>query len=419
MLVPIAIAFSIYPFFHTNVAYADDSYKTWKQYEGDWSDRLYVNSHGQYKFGDHVGEANKRKRWGTVTDWGCYLTAMAIQIKRSGAGPDGMTPWTFIEHMHNNGYMAGSDASDVGDAPTGVKTFSNGKFRASSSFQMRISGKSQEQKTQAIKTALDAGFYPVVKVKLGGGPHFVAIDRVENGKVYMFDPGSSKDDLFAQYGSTPEEIRVFESDVPVSKATGGSSGGGAPAEGGQQPQQPQQPDAKEQEKINVARMEWDEGKIKGMPKPRKWDEEPVKTIHISELDQVQQYSISKWKDEVKQSEKVDVTKIIRTALMVLGILMIIFSLIYLIAYVIDRVSFLEFKFFEWLTAGKLTASATGDSTFFSKNEGYPKLVNIRDLIIIETLLIGLSILLLSGGIFYVISQLIEAFKYMQGFLTKL
>ncbi|MGF2716337.1 N-acetylmuramoyl-L-alanine amidase, partial [Bacillus cereus] len=123
----------------------------------------------------------------------------------------------------------------------------------------------------------------------------------------------------------------------------------------------------------------------------------------------------------KQEEKVDLIKYARVGLMILGIALLMFALVYLVAYVFDRVSMFEFKVFEWLTLGKLTPSATGDSTFLRNKEQQhgPKLVNIRDLVIIEFLLIGLSMLLLSGGIFYVIEVIIDFFKAMTNYISNL
>ncbi|MGF2715502.1 N-acetylmuramoyl-L-alanine amidase, partial [Bacillus cereus] len=337
LIVPIAFLFFFSNITNETIVSANNGdYKTWKQYEGDWADRLYVSKYGQYKFGDHVGMANKSKGMGTMADWGCYLTAMAIQIGKSGVGPADTDPWKFAEHMHNGGYMLASDDSLVQNEKEGVKTFTGGKFRVHEPARQSLGGQSKETKIAAIKTALDAGFYPIVRVGLNGGTHFVAVDRVEGDKVVLMDPGSSKDDLFAKYGSTVNELRVFEADVPSTKANGNGAGGGGGATTPEQPkdgQQPQQPNAKEQEKINIAKMEWDEGKIKGLPKPRNWEEDPVQIAHISELDTIQHQSLEKWKKEVKQEEKVDLIKYARVGLMILGIALLMFALVYLVAYV--------------------------------------------------------------------------------------
>ncbi|PGF05384.1 N-acetylmuramoyl-L-alanine amidase [Bacillus toyonensis] len=422
LIIPIAFLFFFSNVTNETIVSANNGdYKTWKQYEGDWADRLYVSKYGQYKFGDHVGMPNKSKGMGTMADWGCYLTAMAIQIGKSGTGPADNDPWKFAEHMHKGGYMLAGNDSLVQNEKDGVNTYTGGKFRAHEPFRQDVGGKSKEQKTAAIKAVLDAGGYPIVRVGLNGGTHFVAVDRIEGDKVVLMDPGSSKDDLFAKYGSTVNQVRFFESDTPSTNANGNGTGGGAQPPTGEGGAQPQQPTKEQQEKINIARMEWDEGKIKGLPKPRNWEEDPVPIAHLSELDTIQHQSLEKWKKEVKQEEKIDMVKYARTGLMLIGIFLLVFSLIYLVAYMFDRVSMFEFKFFEWLTLGKLTPSATGDSTFLrNKEQQYgPKLVNLRDFLIVEFLLIGLSMLLLSGSIFYVIEVIIDFFRAMTNYISNL
>ncbi|MEC2463819.1 N-acetylmuramoyl-L-alanine amidase [Bacillus cereus] len=422
LVIPIVFVFILGNFTNETIVSANNGdYKTWKQYEGDWADRLYVSKYGQYKFGDHVGMANKSKGMGTMADWGCYLTAMAIQIGKSGTGPADNDPWKFAEHMHKGGYMLSGNDSLVQNEKDGVNTYTGGKFRAHEPFRQDVGGKSKEQKIAAIKAVLDAGGYPIVRVGLNGGTHFVAVDRIEGDKVVLMDPGSTKDDLFAKYGSTVNQVRFFESDTPSTNANGNGTGGGAQQPNGEGGQQPKPPTKEQQEKINIARMEWDEGKIKGLPKPRNWEEDPVQIAHLSELDTIQHQSLEKWKKEVKDTEKIDVIKYVRTGLMLVGILVLLFGLALLITYVFDRISMFEFKTFEWITGGRLTPSATGDSTFLRNehNQSGPKLVNIRDLVIIEFLTIGLSMLLLSGSIFYVIEVVIDLFVAIREYISSL
>ena len=46
---------------------------------------------------------------------------------------------------------------------------------------------------------------PIVQIPASSpwGLRYVAVDRVENGTVYMFDPNSSETDLFGAYGNYP------------------------------------------------------------------------------------------------------------------------------------------------------------------------------------------------------------------------
>jgi hypothetical protein len=416
-LVMISLSFIICLFYldlNVNITYADDNvdysnkgstidsdgvgggdpskdYANWKQYEGDWADRVYVSKSGKYKFGDHVGSANKNKVAGTVADWGCYLVALSIQIARSGSKTE-FTPWDFIEYMHNNHYMVKDDEgydSLVGNDKDGVSGFTNGKFRVHNPSTVNINSTSELKKT--IQAALDAGFYPIARINYGnGGYHFVAIDSINGDKITMFDPGSSSTDLLDKYGGKVDQVRVYESDTP-SNATGGTSSSSSTSN----------------EDINLAAFQWDEGKIAGMPKPRDWEEEPVPIANYSDLTQSDKDSLEKWKDEVKNQHETDVVTIDRVLTMILGIALMLFSLVYLLAFVFDRITITEFRAMEFITKNRLSVSGTGESTFFRGMGGYPKLINIKDLIILEVLMIGVSVLILNGMVFGIVGWFID------------
>src|SRR5690606_7460999 len=270
------------------------------------------------------GMDKKSYGYGTGADWGCYLVAMAIQIARSGA-KDNFDPWDFIEHMYKNGYMNNAMvANDSG----GVSSFTDGKFRFQANGRMEVpTGTSRAKIAETLKVALDAGYYPIVRLDYGPSPsgegrntHFVAIDRVEGDKVYMFDPGYHANELFAKHGDRVDQIRIFESDVPSTVANGPNSSSEGITE-------------EDKEKLNLNAFKWDEGKIDGMPKPVEWEEEPIPVTNLSDLEDHQKDSIAKWKEEIKQRNNADLVTINRVISMLLGMAMLLFSLVYLVSFV--------------------------------------------------------------------------------------
>ena len=379
-------------------AKAASDYRNWKQFEGEWADQIYITYSDKGKFGDHVGMENKSKGYGTIADWGCYLVSLSMQIAKSGTATDAdFDPWDFTTHMNKGGYMSKDDDSLIQDDGSGVSKFTDGKFRKKD--RQEVAGKSKDDIRDMLKQALDAGLYPIVRMELGGGgKHFVAIDKVEGDKIVMMDPGSSSDDLFDKYWGKIDQIRTYESDVPSNKANGTTT--------------TEKVTEEEQEKIKIALKGWDEGSIAGMPPNRDWEEEPVPIVNYSELETHEKESIEKWKKEVEDAKNVNIVTINRVITMIFGIGLMLFSLVYLIAYVFDRITITEFRAMEALTRNRISVSSTGESTFFKGMNNYPKLINTRDLIMIEVLLIGLSVLIVNGGIYTVIKLILDSINYI-------
>lgn len=177
--------------------------------------------------------------------------------------------------------------------------------------------------------------------------------------------------------------------------------------------------ASNKESLDMAKYRFNETMIPGMPKPEEWIEGGE--VELSDYDSLEDYqheALEQWKNEVKQDKGFALTKTARVLIMALGIGILMFSLVYLITYMFDKVSFLEFSLFEYLTKGKLAVSHTGESTFFrGSNTGSPKLLNIRDLVVLQFIMIGVSVLILSGGVFYVLSGFIYGLEWLQEFWT--
>lgn len=154
---------------YSNGMVAAGEFTSWKQYNPAWS---------SVKLGPS-----------TVGSIGCAMTSVAMQIMRSGVsttlGSD-FNPGTFATEMTRIG---GFDS--LGNIYWGkVSEIASGFILAN-----RVNKKVSPDE---IASLISQGYYVILQVK--NGRHWVAVDRVENGKVYMFDPGSGGTEVGETYG---------------------------------------------------------------------------------------------------------------------------------------------------------------------------------------------------------------------------
>lgn len=169
----------------TIIVNADESYKSWRQGDSRW---------GSMRLG---GSGY------TMSNSGCAATSLTMLMVHSGSVADSsFTPATLCTFFNNNGGF-----SNRGDISWSVAN----KLSSSFSFQGygTLSSSSSSGKTNEIKSYLDAGYYLIVGVKDGG--HWVAVDRVENGVVYIIDPANGQvRNLFEAYSNSGiYKIRKF------------------------------------------------------------------------------------------------------------------------------------------------------------------------------------------------------------------
>jgi uncharacterized protein YgiM (DUF1202 family) len=166
-------------------ATTNSSYKTWRQGDSSWGNmRLGSSSY-------------------TMSNSGCAITALATLMVHAGSVSDSsFNPGVLCTYLNNNGGL-----SSHGDISWSVAT----NYASSFSFQgygtlnsSTVSGKASE-----IKSYLDEGYYIILGVKSGG--HWVAVDKVEGDKVYIFDSANGKYvNVFDAYSSSGiYKIRKF------------------------------------------------------------------------------------------------------------------------------------------------------------------------------------------------------------------
>lgn len=163
---------------------ASGNYSNWKQYDTKWASTKIANSNS------------------TLGDIGCLTTSIAMLVAKSNVldttlgakiKSDELNPGTFAEALNKNGGYSSGGNLNWSAVTNIIPAF---KFQGKTS----LKGMSKAQKTTTIASKITQKQYCTAEVKGDSGQHWVAIDKVENNKVYMFDPGSNATDMFSEYG---------------------------------------------------------------------------------------------------------------------------------------------------------------------------------------------------------------------------
>lgn len=149
----------------------------WKQYDDKWKAIPLGNS-----------SAN-------IGGYGCFVTSIAIQIARSGVKTtlSDFNPGTFVKELNKYGSFDGNGNFNGGANITKIAPGFSEKYHGVS-----LSGNAQNKISQ-IKSYLDQGLYPIMRVKTTNGQHWVAVVGVTDNDVIMADPGSQSTTAFATY----------------------------------------------------------------------------------------------------------------------------------------------------------------------------------------------------------------------------
>lgn len=165
---------------------ADPDYKSWLQSDSRWGDTP-------------MGYGGA-----TVAGVGCLATSLAILAVHCGAvTSDSFNPGTFVDSLND---LGGFDYSGslvswnlVSEVVPNLEC--EGKYHVPSET-------SEYEYIQKLEELQDAGYYSVCYV----GHHWVLVDYIENGSVYMCDPAGSDTDMLSAYPYDPythDTIRYF------------------------------------------------------------------------------------------------------------------------------------------------------------------------------------------------------------------
>lgn len=158
-------------------------------------------------YGGSIGEWSTWKqcdsRWGgmriassgsTICQVGCLITSVSIQIARSGTTltVSDFNPGVFMQHAGFSG--AGLNWNSWFSVAPNFKLINDYKDYGS-----------KAEKANKIKSYIDQGYYVIAAVKNEG--HWVAVDRVEGEKIYIFDPGWNYEEIFSSYA--PQSVYRF------------------------------------------------------------------------------------------------------------------------------------------------------------------------------------------------------------------
>lgn len=168
-----------------------------KHYWTKANENLTINSNCT-NFGT-IGEFAEWKqfdpRWGsinigsdTLSHSGCLVTSIAIQFARSGTvNIPAFDPGIFANELTKHGGFSPSGALYWAPLRTTINNLSNGRFVAAN-LDVYLSG-TRDNKISTLQQYLNSGYLLVLGVKHEG--HWVAVNKIENNKVYIFDPGDS------------------------------------------------------------------------------------------------------------------------------------------------------------------------------------------------------------------------------------
>ena len=125
-------------------------------------------------------------------------TSIAIALAKSGVRTNlstALSPASFVAWMNKNGGYV----NEQGGPGNLLSWYAVQSLAPSFRYQgqPKLTG-TNAQKVAQLKAALDRGEYVIASVNNGG--HWVFVDYIKDGKVYILDPGSSNKTELFQYG---------------------------------------------------------------------------------------------------------------------------------------------------------------------------------------------------------------------------
>lgn len=168
------------------------------KYDDLWMHLLYGTAGGDYVFWRQknapwsnikIGNTNA-----SIGDIGCLATSIAILIQKSGVNETiiPFNPGTFVEAMNKVGGFDSDGSIYYGPISKVVPRF---KYVGN----VKLEGKTKQQKLDLINQYQSQGYYLTVEVKGSTGQHWVAVMSVVGNTINVVDPGSDGTDMWSIY----------------------------------------------------------------------------------------------------------------------------------------------------------------------------------------------------------------------------
>lgn len=144
----------------------------------------------------------------TMGNSGCLVTSISIQIARSGTVDlQVFNPGVFANELSARNSFSESGILNFEPLKTTVKEITNGRFSVVNP-SVFLEGSKYDKLTK-LQEYINQGYFLVISVYNGG--HYVAVDRIENGKLYIFDPGYDVNELEEKYlWDGVDNVKIFK-----------------------------------------------------------------------------------------------------------------------------------------------------------------------------------------------------------------
>lgn len=161
---------------------ADTSYKSWSQWDSRWSSVTVYNK-------------NNQKETMSLGTYGCLVTAITKILIYSGQqDPSKFTPKECAQAMYNAGMLRAEDVYLTTTVPYNSTFLPEYGPELKHEFSNSHDEWSREKAVSEISTAISNHYYMIVRVTHyrdngKSTSHWMAVDHVENGNIYVMDNG--------------------------------------------------------------------------------------------------------------------------------------------------------------------------------------------------------------------------------------
>lgn len=358
--------------------------------------------------GSHVGMTSGL----SFNLYGCFVVATSIQVARSGSDSrSDFNPVLFAKDMvrvggvNNSGeFMYAGPKNIYGEDFQMVTALQDGNTTKiiDSPAPINLTDTSAEGVKQALlKFSYDEDLYIVLRGYNTGSSHYVALEKYEDGEVYINDPGSPAKTLTEakEMGAlvSYEQVVLFKGKNGFNK-TLNQNGRLKP----------------EKEEIREAVTIWDGENVPGLPKEydASWEHDALPKGYVP--DEQEYTNVDEWTFDYNYIKETNRFQTIRTAIAVAGLIMSLYAILLFIAGTFNNlfkglnlVYYLTFKNLTFTTDTSLVQDNPKRQRMFRRQKQVGDYyVTFTDIIIISLSILVIATLLVSGILYKAIITLI-------------